>query len=353
VAKAIAAGLERADAGFGYCSAACGADILFIEQMLKRRAEVHVILPFAQQDFIETSVAFAGAHWVKRFHAALGRATSVTRALHERYLGDDILFGYAASLTQGAALLRAAQLETGVLQLAVLDPQDRERTGGTQSAVAAWNRLGLPAHSIDLRELRGDGPSVAATDPVTSPAAARRELKTMLFADMVGFSRLQEQDTPAFLVHFLGEIARVIAGAANAPAFLNTWGDGLFMVFDDPAAAAEFALRLRDAVRATDWRQHGLPEDTSIRIGMHTGPVFPAMDPIIGRRNFFGAHVNRAARIEPVTAPGAIYISEQMAALLAAAGAREFACDYLGSMALAKHFGEGVLYRLRRAHEGE
>jgi class 3 adenylate cyclase len=63
--------------------------------------------------------------------------------------------------------------------------------------------------------------------------------------------------------------------------------------------------------------------------------------------------VNRAARIEPVTAPGAVYVSEQLAALLATSGVTDYHCDFLGSMPLAKHFGEGVLYRLRRANEAE
>ena len=352
VTRAMAAELETVDAGIGYSSAACGADIIFIEQMLKRGAEVNVILPFAEADFLDTSVSFAGTAWVRRYHRALQRATRVSRAVHERYLGDDILFGYTAALTQGQAVLRAQQLETGVLQLALLDASDTELTGGTHSAVSAWEQLGLPSRRIDLGALRGS--RATATQPAPAPGtAARREVKTMLFADMVGFSKLQEQDTPAFLVHFLGEIARVVGGAGVKPAFLNTWGDGLFMVFDEVTDAAEFALKLRDAVLKTDWSAHGLPSGTSIRIGMHAGPVFPAEDPIIGRRNFFGAHVNRAARIEPVTAPGAVYISEQMAALLAASGARQFACDYLGSMELAKHYGESVLYRLRRAHEGE
>ena len=355
VTRAVAVELGRVDAGFGYCSAACGADIIFIEQMLGRGAEVHVTLPFAEADFLETSVAFAGAGWIERFHHALARATRVTRAVDERYLGDENLFEYTAALTQGAALLRAQQLETGVLQLAVLDAADAEARGGTRSAVDAWGRLGLPSRTIDLGALRGSSSDAPPTDDVTRPAQprSRREIKTMLFADMVGFSRLQEQDTPAFLVHFLGEIARVVARAAVKPAFLNTWGDGLFMVFDAASTAAGFALELRDAVRDADWPSHGLPAETNIRIGMHSGPVFPAEDPIIARRNFFGAHVNRAARIEPVTAPGAVYVSEQTAALLAASGAREFACDYLGSVPLAKHFGDSVLYRLRRAHESE
>ena len=77
------------------------------------------------------------------------------------------------------------------------------------------------------------------------------------------------------------------------------------------------------------------------------------LDPIIKQENFFGSHVTRAARIEPVAAPGSVYVSEQTAAALAASGTREFACDYLGPLGLAKHYGTGRLYRLRRAGETE
>ena len=91
----------------------------------------------------------------------------------------------------------------------------------------------------------------------------------------------------------------------------------------------------------------------SIRIGMHTGPVFRGLDPIIRRDGFFGAHVTRAARIEPVTARGSVYVTEQMAAALAGSGSRDFFCDYLGSVPLAKHYGSNKLYRLRRALETE
>jgi hypothetical protein len=33
-----------------------------------------------------------------------------------------------------------------------------------------------------------------------------------------------------------------------------------------------------------------------VRVGMHAGPVYGALDPILGQINFFGSHVNRAAR---------------------------------------------------------
>jgi class 3 adenylate cyclase len=365
VTAAIAAALSEMDAGFGYCSAACGADILFIEQMQLRGAEVHVVLPFDRGDFLDTSVRFAGEGWIQRFEHALRRATSVSYAVQERHLGDDMLFEYTASLSQGAALLRARQLGSEALLLTVVDEADKERPGGTKTALAAWEKLGLPTRKIDLGTIRAQAARARKPDLVSPPGGpapeqsairtgtVRRQIKTMLFADMVGFSKLQEEDTPAFLVHFLGEIARVIVASEVPPAFQNTWGDGLFMVFDQVTVGAEFALRLRDAVRRADWRAHGLPPDTAIRIGMHCGPVFPAVDPIIGRSNYFGSHVNRAARIEPITAAGAVYISEQMAALLTASGAAQFDCDFLGSIPLAKHFGDSILYRLRRADESE
>jgi hypothetical protein len=49
--------------------AACGGDILFIEACLKRNMPVEVLLPYAEAEFIEASVNFAGDDWVQRFYA--------------------------------------------------------------------------------------------------------------------------------------------------------------------------------------------------------------------------------------------------------------------------------------------
>jgi pilus assembly protein FimV len=84
----------------------------------------------------------------------------------------------------------------------------------------------------------------------------------------------------------------------------------------------------------------------NIRIARHCGPVFPSRDPILGRINFYGSQVNTAARIEPVTAPGSVCISEQTAAQLSTE--LQFACDYIGDIALAKQYGRSRLFRPRR-----
>ena len=83
-----------------------------------------------------------------------------------------------------------------------------------------------------------------------------------------------------------------------------------------------------------------------MRIGLHTGPVFEGHDAIIGRNNYFGSHVSRAARIEPVTAPGCAFVSEQFAAALAVTPGHDFLCEYLGLQPLAKSYDVCPLYRL-------
>jgi class 3 adenylate cyclase len=363
VAVAIAAAVAANNLGYGYCSAACGADILFAEQMLERGAEVDIVLPFRREDFVKTSVAFAGTAWIERFDRVLRRAASVSYCVEESHLGDDVLYAYAAELTTGLAALRAAQLESEAILLAVAEPGDDGRIGGTAGNVKRWEEQGRRAVMLDLRAIRSGGSSAPRAEQVPIDDAAtqelrpaglpwgRRQIRTMLFADMVGYSRLREHETPQFFVHFLGAIERAMTGARDRPAFGNTWGDGLYLVFEGAAQAADFALRLRDEIAHIDWAGAGLPSDMNIRIGMHTGPVFRTLDPIIKHENFFGSHVTRAARIEPVATPGSVYVSEQTAAALAASGTPEFACDYLGFLGLAKGYGSSRLYRLRRRYE--
>ncbi len=364
VAAAIAAAIAENDLGFGYCSAACGADILFAEQMLAKGAEVDIVLPFRREDFVRSSVAFAGGEWTARFERVLERAASVSYCVEESHLGDDVLYAYAAELTAGLAALRAGQLESEAILLAVAEPGDEGLIGGTAGNLTHWQAQGRRAVTVDLRAIReanpGD-PTAAAARQAPRQEAARpaglpwgqRQIRTMLFADMVAYSKLREHETPQFFVHFLGAVERALGRAGGQPAFGNTWGDGLYLVFESVTQGADLALRLRDEIARIDWAGAGLPVDMNIRIGMHTGPVFRTLDPIIKQENFFGSHVTRAARIEPVAAPGSVFVSEQMAAALAASGAQQYACDYLGPLGLAKHYGTGRLYRLRRAGETE
>src|SRR6266511_3533502 len=56
VAAAIRERLARLHLPVVYTSAACGADLMFLEAALDRGAEVNVVLPFDREDFVRTSV---------------------------------------------------------------------------------------------------------------------------------------------------------------------------------------------------------------------------------------------------------------------------------------------------------
>lgn len=174
----------------------------------------------------------------------------------------------------------------------------------------------------------------------------RRQVKATLFADVKNFSKLREEQAPSFFTSFLAQSARLIQDSKSKPAFCNTWGDGLSLVFDSVIDCAAFAMRLLERIEKVKWEKVGLPADTTGRMGIHAGPVYPRMDKIIKRNNFFGSHVNRAARIEPVTTPGCAFTTEQFAATLAVESGHDFVCEYVGVEELAKGYDRVPLYRL-------
>ena len=336
--------LDCRDVHFGYGSLAAGADILFAETLLDRGASLHVVLPFDEAEFINASVRPAGADWIERFHACRDRATTVRYATEDRYLGDDQLFGYCSQLAMGLALLHARHLSAPAEQIVVWDGKPPAGPVGTAVDMLNWRRTGMPQRVIRVGNGFDPPPS-----PPALPRAVERRTRAMLFGDVKGFSRLSDDQLPRFIDVFLGCFAQVIRRYRTDIRLANTWGDGLFLVFDDAGAAANCALALQEAVARIDHERYRLPPDMSPRIGIHLGPVYAARDPILMRDNFFGAHVSRAARIEPVTPEGCVYVTETMAAVLALHNASAFHCEYVGMTEAAKHYGAMRMFLLSRS----
>lgn len=355
VALALRERVASLGPSIGYAQAACGADILFLEALHDAGMQTHVVLPFAPVDYVHSSVGFAGGAWIARFERALGRASQVTLATEEAFLGDDVLFEHAGNLIQGMAFLRAKELSAQPVMLTVHDRGSPELAGGTAATARAWSRKGGCVENIDLAALRGDARPERESDnedvsaPRRSLPASARSLQSLLFADITGFSRLPEQYAPRFVEVFLGTCKTILDSLEHAAVDANTLGDGLYLVFDRPSHAAEFAVRLQKALGVVDWQAMGLARETAARIGLHTGPVLRTFDPVMGKTAFYGTHVNRTARLEPIVRPGHIFVTEAFAASLAAEDEERFSCSYIGAMPLAKHFGEARLYRLQSA----
>ena len=129
----------------------------------------------------------------------------------------------------------------------------------------------------------------------------------------------------------------------------NSWGDAIAAVFSDVSAAADCALSLHDTLATFDLASLGLPADLHMRIGAHAGPVVAFDDPIAHRKTYWGRELTRAARIEPRTPEGEVYVTDAFAALLALEPDAPFATDYVGRITTAKDFETIPMYRLRRA----
>jgi class 3 adenylate cyclase len=340
----ISEALDRQDVRFGYGSLAAGADILFAEALLHRGASLHVVLPFQREEFIDASVRPAGEEWVDRFRRCCDKATTLRYATEDSYLGDDHLFGYCSQLAMGLALLHARHLSAPAEQIVVWDGKPPSGPVGTAVDMMKWRRSGMPQRVI--RVGNGFEPPAFATEV---SRGAGRLTRAMLFADVKGFSRLGDDQLPDFIDAFLGCFAKVIERYRADIRLANTWGDGLFLVFDDAGAAANCALSLQVVVSRIDRARYRLPPDMGLRVGIHLGPVYAARDPVMMRDNFFGAHVSRAARIEPVTPEGCVYVTETMAAVLALHNADAFTCEYVGMTEAAKQYGPMRMFLLGRA----
>lgn len=341
VARRIADTLDRDPPGFAYGSLSSGADIMWAEALLERGAELHVVLPYATGEFIRMSVADSGAGWVERFERCLAAATSISHATDDAYLGDDVLYSYASELAMGLALLRARYVDSSVRQLAVWDGAATAGVVGTAADVATWTSRGREVTVV----APGDGHRPAGSEHSTPHAGSGRVIRAMIFADIKGFSRLTDEQLPRFADGVLGRLADVLGRHAQSIEHRNSWGDALYVVLSDASSAAACALDLQAAMASMDLDALRLPSHLGLRLGVHVGPVFPVDDPVFGGPAFMGAHVSRTARIEPVTPPGAVYVTEPFAAALTLAQSR-FSCEYVGHIPAAKDYGRMRMYRL-------
>jgi class 3 adenylate cyclase len=179
----------------------------------------------------------------------------------------------------------------------------------------------------------------------------KREMAAILFSDVAGYSKLTEPQLRDYLKVILPDIAALISNHRESLIELNTWGDAVVAVSADPYVLARMALELRDFFRNRNWADDHLPTGLSSRVALHAGVVFTGDDPIRQVSGLVGTQVNLAARIEPITTPGEVWVTEQFMKQIDTASDITLAFDDLGERPLAKKFGSAKLFRLRRQHE--
>lgn len=363
--KAVRLQLQKAilenQIGFGFAAAGCGGDLVFLEELGKLQGESHVVLPLASDTFVQTSVAIdQQLDWRPIFDKAIGDAAQVVVVNDFSRTADPVYFEYANQVMTGLAILHAASLDTELLPIAVWDHKPARGPGGTGSAVQLWRQLGLEPFLIH--------PFVSTPDSLTSQLAEfsnvnadsastkkddqfEMEIRAMLFADVVGYSKITEEEIPIFVKQFMCRLAKCVQDSGVHVESSNTWGDAIYFVFRSVEQAGLTALLIADYVRSTDWVALGLRNQLNLRTGLHVGPVYHFRDPFTQAATHTGAHVSRAARIEPITPAGEVYASEAFAAVAAAENVKSFECDYVGITPMAKGYGDFATYHVRRVIE--
>ncbi|HEX9865617.1 MAG TPA: adenylate/guanylate cyclase domain-containing protein [Acidimicrobiia bacterium] len=151
------------------------------------------------------------------------------------------------------------------------------------------------------------------------PLADRFDEATVLFADLVGFTRMSEQLSPEAVVELLDDLFTQFDVMAERRGLekIKTVGDAYMVVGGVPEAAAsaaeDVAEMALDMVALVADRPGPNGGNLSLRIGIDTGPVVAG---VIGQRKFtydlWGDTVNTASRMESQGIAGEIQVTPRV-----------------------------------------
>jgi adenylate cyclase len=165
-----------------------------------------------------------------------------------------------------------------------------------------------------------------APDQSASPSD-RRKLIAVVYADMVGYSRLIGLDDRGTLQRLRALRANLIDHAVeeHGGRIVQTGGDSLLLVFDSIAGAVRCAMEVQEQVPIQDRDQ---PPDRAIRfrIGINIG------DAIADGTDLHGDAVNVAVRLQAECPPGGICVTRPVRDHVR--GRIDLACEELGSLSL-------------------
>lgn len=132
----------------------------------------------------------------------------------------------------------------------------------------------------------------------------KRELRAILAADVVGYSRLMEADEEGTVKRQRQHLAETVRPAIEAHdgRIVKLMGDGILIEFPSVVGAVACAVEIQTR---TARREAGVPRDRRIeyRVGINLGDVIHEDDDV------FGDAVNIAARLEELAEPGGICVS--------------------------------------------
>ncbi|WP_198670805.1 adenylate/guanylate cyclase domain-containing protein [Oceanicella sp. SM1341] len=135
-----------------------------------------------------------------------------------------------------------------------------------------------------------------------------RRLRCVVFADMAGYSALTSRDetgTHAMWMHFISVVLTPCA-LSHGGTIIRLLGDGVLLTFDSATAALEWAMKIQDTIRENRGGATRPYPGLSLRIGVHI------CEAIVQDGDIYGDGVNITKRLQEVTQPDGIIISEEL-----------------------------------------
>ena len=135
---------------------------------------------------------------------------------------------------------------------------------------------------------------------------AHRRLAAILAADVVGYSRLMEQDETGTLAAVQALQSNLIEPAIvrHGGRLVKLMGDGVLVEFPSIIEAVQSAIDIQREIGARN-RTVSKRARIALRIGLHVGDV------IVENEDLYGDGVNIASRLEGIATIGGIYLSRQ------------------------------------------
>lgn len=262
VKDAIKGAIRTLNASIGYSSLACGADILFAEAMTEEGGEVHVLMPFNKNDFINTSLLFAGEEWVTRFEVMQQKYPN-TFITHDHYGRNDDLFSLLGKVIFGAAILRSQTYYQEPFLLTVLSEYDmKRREGGTRDTIQLWP---FPQRHTNIN------PDVLYTQGEITRSAVtitHQEQTVIPNRPVLYTACIELADVLPIEKERIEKLIKSFAGEEQLS----------FKVYEEKedsiVVGLETEIALMDIVRSVWASTAPFKPDKPIRIGLHVAPVY-------------------------------------------------------------------------------
>ena len=302
--EAIASAIKTMNVKIGYSSLACGSDILFAEAMAEAGGEVSVWLPFAKEDFYETSLRFAGDHWVERFEKLVNQFP-VNFITQDSYAGYDDLFSFQSSVIFGSAVIRCAMNHTKPSLLTVLSETDlHKKEGGTRDTVNRWP---YPERHVNINPdnfLDQSEPHLRTSLPktVAVPKQIDRPVLYMVCADLPG---LNENDRQNIWKSVQAKMDMLVL----TPVTFEVQ-EAMVASFNSVVGAIELSQIILETLASL----HRIPQ---LRISLYGSPAFLESGTEEKEKKLTTASHQRIMGFHSLIPPGALYALARFAAVLA------------------------------------